>query len=145
VYALIYAQLAVASVKAAQLAFYGWRRWTPKLRLRRRDLKGFVGFGLYQMGERTIYYWSSNIDYVLIGRFLGPEQLGLYTIAYQLVVMPVSRLAPVLTRVAFPVFAKRQHDDAALRRGFESSSSSSRSRPGRSSSGWRRPRPSPSR
>jgi O-antigen/teichoic acid export membrane protein len=118
VYALIYAQLAVASARASQLAFYGWRRWTPRLRLRWGDLGGFIGFGLYQMGERSIYYWAANIDYLLIGRFLGPEQLGLYTIAYQLVVMPVSRLAPVLTRVAFPVFAKRQHDDAALRRGF---------------------------
>ena len=118
VYALIWAQLTVAAVKAALLAFYGWRRWTPRLHLRRGDLKGYVSFGLYQMGERSIYYWAANIDYLLIGRFLGPEQLGVYTIAYNLVVMPLNKLTPVLTRVAFPLFAKRQHDDAALGRGY---------------------------
>src|SRR5665647_1771296 len=82
------------------------------------DLKGYIGFGLYQMGERSIYYWAANIDYLLIGRYLGPEQLGVYTIAYNLVVMPLTKLTPVLTRVAFPIFAKRQDADAALRRGY---------------------------
>ena len=118
VYALIWAQLTVAAVKAALLALYGWRRWTPRLHLRLGDLKGYVSFGLYQMGERSIYYWAANIDYLLIGRFLGPEQLGLYSIAYNLVVMPLTKLVPVLTRVAFPLFARRQDDDAALRRGY---------------------------
>jgi len=118
VYALIWAHLTVAAVKAALLALYGWRRWTPRLHLRFGDLKGYMSFGLYQMGERSIYYWAANIDYLLIGRFLGPEQLGIYTIAYNLVIMPLQKLTPVLTRVAFPLFAKRQHDDAALRRGY---------------------------
>jgi O-antigen/teichoic acid export membrane protein len=118
VYALIWAQLALATTKATLLASYGWRRWRPHLHVRFADLKGYVGFGAYQMGERSIYYWAANIDYLLIGRFLGAAPLGLYTIAFQLVVVPVNKLSPVLTRVAFPVFSRRQHDDAALRRGY---------------------------
>ena len=118
VYALIWAQLTVAAVKAALLAFYGWRRWTPRLHLRLDDLKGYVSFGLYQMGERSIYYWAANVDYLLIGRYLGPEQLGVYMIAYNLVVVPLTKLVPVLTRVAFPLFAKRQNDNTVLRRGY---------------------------
>ena len=118
VYALIWAQLANATTKALLLAGYGWSHWRPHLHLRLRDLKGYFGFGLYQMGENGVYYWASNIDYLLIGRFLGATPLGIYTIAYQLVVLPLTKLVPVLTRVSFPVFAKRQHDDAALRRGY---------------------------
>ena len=118
VYALIWAQLASATARATLLASYGWRRWRPRLHVRFADLKGYVRFGAYQMGERTIYYWAANIDYLLIGRFLGATPLGLYTIAFQLVVVPVNKLSPVLTRVAFPVFSRRQHDDAALRRGY---------------------------
>ncbi|HMK92508.1 MAG TPA: MOP flippase family protein [Thermoleophilia bacterium] len=118
VYALIWAQLANATTKALLLAGYGWRHWRPHLHLRLRDLKGYFSFGLYQMGENGVYYWASNIDYLLIGRFLGATPLGVYTIAYQLVVLPLTKLVPVLTRVSFPVFAKRQHDDGALRRGY---------------------------
>ena len=118
VYALIWAQLTAAGARALLLALYGWRHWTPCFHLRLADLRGYIGFGLYQMGERSIYYWAANIDYLLIGRYLGPEQLGVYTIAYNLVVMPLTKLTPVLTRVAFPIFAKRQDADAALRRGY---------------------------
>ena len=118
VYALVWGQLTTAAVRSFTTAAVGWRRWRPSLRLRRRDLDGFLSFGLYQLGERSIYYWAANIDYLLIGRYLGPEQLGVYTVAYNLVVMPVSKLNPVLAKVAFPVFAKRQADAEAIRRGF---------------------------
>ena len=105
VYALIWAQLTAAGARALLLALYGWRHWTPCFHLRLADLRGYIGFGLYQMGERSIYYWAANIDYLLIGRYLGPEQLGVYTIAYNLVVMPLTKLTPVLTRVAFPILS----------------------------------------
>jgi O-antigen/teichoic acid export membrane protein len=118
VYALIWGQLANAGTKSLLLAVYGWRNWRPHLHLRFGDLKGYLGFGLYQMGENSVYYWAANADYLFIGRFLGATPLGVYTIAYQLVVMPLVKLTPVLTRVSFPVFAKRQDDDPALRRGY---------------------------
>ena len=118
VYALVWGQLTTITVKSVTTATVGWRRWRPSLHLRWGDLHGFLSFGLYQVGERSIYYWAANIDYLLIGRYLGPEQLGVYTVAYNLVVIPVSKLNPVLSKVAFPVFAKRQTDAEALRRGF---------------------------
>lgn len=118
VYALVWGQLSQTTVKAATTAAIGWRRWPPRLHLRRADLKGYVSFGFYQMGERSIYYWAANIDFLLIGRYLGPAELGVYTVAYNLVVLPLNRLNPVLTKVAFPVFARKQDDLAALRRGF---------------------------
>jgi len=118
VWALVIGILAQSAARVVQLVAVGWRRWRPHLHFARADLEGYLGFGLYQIGERTIYYFAANIDYLLIGRYLGAEQLGIYTIAYQLVVIPVTRVNPVLTKVAFPVFARRQDDPAALRRGF---------------------------
>lgn len=116
--ALIVGVLTQAATRTAQLLWVGWRRWRPHLHYARRDLEGYLSFGLYQLGERSIYYWAANVDYLLIGRYLGAAPLGIYTIAYNLVVLPVSRLNPVLTKVAFPVFARRQDDADALRRGF---------------------------
>jgi O-antigen/teichoic acid export membrane protein len=118
VYALVWAQVAITGVTSLMAAGAGWRRWRPSFRMRPTDLKGFVSFGLYQMGEKTVDYLSSNLDYILIGRFLGSGPLGVYMIAYQLVVAPLNKLNPILTRVAFPVFAKRQHDAKALLRGY---------------------------
>ena len=118
VLSLIAGQLANAGVRAATLCTIGWRSERPKLHFRWHDTMGFVSFGLYQMGERSLNQLTSNLDYLVIGRMLGPAVLGPYAIAYQLVVMPMMKMNPVLMRVAFPVFAMRQNDLATLRTGY---------------------------
>ncbi len=118
VFSLVWGQLASAALKSLCYAGFGWRRWPPVQRFQLRDLKSYLGFGLYQMGERSINSLSANVDYVMIGRFLGPQILGVYTIAYRFVMIPLQRLNPIVTRVAFPVFTRRQGDDAALQRGY---------------------------
>jgi len=118
VYALVWGHLAAALTRAGLLIALEWSHWRPALRLRYSELRGYLGFGLYQIGERGLNHLSSNVDYLIIGRFLGPELLGYYVLAYQLVTTPFLRINPILTRVAFPVFALRQTDDALLRRGY---------------------------
>lgn len=117
-YAIVWSLVAGASVKSALFAAHGWRTWRPRLGLRLSHLRGYTSFGLYQIGDRVIAYVAANIDYILIGYFLGTEVLGAYYVAYQLVLKPLLLLNPPLTRVAFPIFAKRGDDDAALARGF---------------------------
>jgi O-antigen/teichoic acid export membrane protein len=115
---LAFAYLTRVGVTAALFAAWGWRHHRPKFRLRRSDLDGYLGFGLYQMGERMVNFLSANVDYLLVGRYLGVGALGAYSIAYQLVVKPVFEFNPILTRVAYPAFAKKQNDDEALARGY---------------------------
>lgn len=111
-------QLAAAGVRAAGLLASVRHQWRPSMHFRRADLRGYIGFGAYQLGERSLNYWSANIDYLLVGRFLGSLPLGVYTIAYQLAVLPTLRLNPVLTRVAFPALARVQTDQERLTRGY---------------------------
>lgn len=110
--------LTQAALRSAALAVRGWATAPPRMRLRRADLAGYLAFGGWQMGERTLTYVGSNLDYILIGALLGPRLLGIYSVAFRLITIPQLRLNPILTRAAFPVFAKRRDDDAALRRGF---------------------------
>lgn len=110
--------LARVGTTSLLFALWGWRNSRPEFRFRRRDLDGVIGFGLYQMGERCVNFLAANVDYLLVGRFLGIGALGAYSIAYQLVVKPVFELNPILTRVAFPAFARKQNDNEALARGY---------------------------
>jgi O-antigen/teichoic acid export membrane protein len=100
------------------LAAIAWSDWRPMLHFTLSDVRAYIDFGLYQMGERSVNYLASNTDYILIGRYLGPGSLGTYSIAYQLVIKPVIYLNPMLNRVAFPVFATRQDDNSTLCRGY---------------------------
>jgi len=118
VYSLIYGQLAATIVRVALLCGMSWRRWRPSLHFAKRDLKGYVSFGLYQMGERSINYLNSNLDYLLIGSIIGAKELGYYTLAYNLVIRPSSMINPVITKVAFPVFSRIQNEIEKLRKGY---------------------------
>ncbi len=93
-------------------------RWLPLFRFRLTDLDGFLQFGLFQMGERSLNYLANNVDYLIIGRLLGSEALGFYALAYNVMRIPVSYFNPVLVSVAFPTFARVQNRDDLLRRGY---------------------------
>ena len=67
------------------------------------------------MGERTINYFNSQFDTILIGKLLGVESLGVYTIAKELIMRPAMIINPILTRVAFPTMSKIQDDIPRLK------------------------------
>lgn len=118
VWSLVWGQIITNSVKSLLLMIYGWKNWRPAFRFKFDDLKGYISFGAYQMGSRSVNYFASNIDYILIGRFLGTEALGIYSLAYQLIVIPVTKINPVITKVAFPVFSLNQKNDDVINQGF---------------------------
>lgn len=118
VYSLISGILLNSMLRSGILMTIGWKHWKPDLHFRFVDLKEYLEFGLYQMGERSVNYLSANVDYLFVGKFLGAHILGIYTLAYQLVVMPFIKINPIITRVAFPIFSKRQKDDLALQNGY---------------------------
>ncbi len=119
VMSLVWAGLARTLIKAGLLAVIAVRRhWLPMPHFSCLDLKGFVGFGLFQMGERAMNFLATNVDYLIIGRFLGPKALGYYTLAYNLMRMPLIYINPVVVSVAFPAFSRVQHQDDLLRRGY---------------------------
>jgi lipopolysaccharide exporter len=95
--------------------FSGWR---PSLRLRAADLRPHLSFGLYQTGQRLVNVLVQHLDKILIGRLLGTTELGYYTVAYQLMVRPMMLINPVVTRVAFPVFARMLGDVRRVREGY---------------------------
>ena len=66
------------------------------------------------MGEKTINYFASQVDKMVIGKWLGMDNLGLYNIAWNLIIFPITRINPIFTQVAFSVFSKFQNDSNKL-------------------------------
>ena len=65
-----------------------------------------------------VMYVAYNADKVLLGRLFGPEVLGLYGRAYQLVSLPTENLHTTLSWVMFPALARVQNDPSRLRSFF---------------------------
>jgi PST family polysaccharide transporter len=59
-----------------------------------------------------------NTDYLIVGRVLGAEALGLYTLAFKLPDLLLVNLCWVLSRVLFPFFSRLVDDRQALRAAY---------------------------
>lgn len=111
VWSLVYSMILAAALNSLGFVIVGVRRHhRPAFVYRHDELKGFYRFGLYQMGERSINYLSANIDKILIGKLVSMNAVGFYNMAWQLIIFPLSRINPIVNTVAFPAYAKLQHD-----------------------------------
>lgn len=116
---LVWATVLRSIVATVLLFFIAFRRgWLPSFRFQAEGLRGFARFGLFQMGDRIVNYLGNNVDYLIIGRFLGAEALGYYTLAYNLMRVPQITINPIVVSVAFPAFARVQNQNDKLRRGY---------------------------
>ncbi len=118
VFALLYGYLSGAFVRTGGYILFGVRDWRPSLHFRVTDLRKYLRFCLYQIGERFINLLAQRTDQLIIGTILGAGALGYYSLAYNLVIFPVQRINPMVTRVAFPVFSRVQNEIEKLTKGF---------------------------
>ena len=84
--------------------------WRPKFTYSLQSLRSFGGFGLTLLGARMLDFLQGNADNILIGRYLGSSALGLYSVAYNVILLPTQRLLGPVQDTFFPAFARIQHD-----------------------------------
>lgn len=118
VWSLVGGFVGAAILKSLFLLQVGLKDYRPMLRFQRADIAGYLSFGMFQLGERSVNYIGSRLDQVLIGRLLGMQALGYYSFAFNFAYRPIWRINPVVTRVAFPLFSRLQNETDALRRGY---------------------------
>ncbi|MGA4439873.1 MOP flippase family protein [Psychrobacter pocilloporae] len=114
---LVCAMITQAALSSLLFLWIGLRYYhKPSLIYKHSELEGFYGFGMYQMGERSINYIGANADKVLIGKLVGVEAVGFYNLAWQLVIFPVSKINPIVNKIAFPLYSRIQSNPDALNR-----------------------------
>jgi O-antigen/teichoic acid export membrane protein len=105
---------------AAASAVLVWRlsSWRPRWTFSLESLRTLGSFGGRTLVARLFSYANLNADNLLVGRFLGSVPLGVYSIAYNVMFLPATRIADPIQQVLFPAFARLQNDPAALRRSW---------------------------
>lgn len=73
-------------------------------------VRRFLPFSLNLLGFNLVNYFSRNIDYLLIGKFLGATPLGLYTLAYKIMLIPLHNISWAVGNALFPVFSRFSFD-----------------------------------
>lgn len=118
IYAYVVSQVLLYGLKGVLYFVVYQKTWRPGFMFHLAECREILSFGGFQLASRLVNRIGSNLDVILIGRFMGAEALGIYHLAFQIVTIPVLKINPILTRVAFPLFSKNQHDHASLKDGF---------------------------
>jgi O-antigen/teichoic acid export membrane protein len=90
-------------------------KWRPRFRFSKLALKDTLGVGIYDALQSLFVFFTKNIDYLLVGKLLGAELLGIYTLAFILTDTFRQQIWAILSRVMFPVYAQVQEDIQKIR------------------------------
>jgi len=112
-WALVLMQIATAIT--TMIGVWSVCRWHPSWPVRRSGVRSMLTFGGNLTGFNFLNYFARNLDNVLIGRFCGPGQLGLYSKAYGLLLLPLRQITWPISAVAIPTLSRLQNDPEKYR------------------------------
>jgi PST family polysaccharide transporter len=83
--------------------FSGWRPGLPE---KDSGVRSMLAFGRNLTAFSVVNYFARNLDNLLIGKFWGSQQLGLYARAYQLLLLPIDQINQPISAVAIPALSR---------------------------------------
>jgi O-antigen/teichoic acid export membrane protein len=84
--------------------------WKPGLPHRDPEVRSMIGFGGNVAASYAVFNWISNADNILIGWYWGAGPLGLYSRAYNLLILAINQITAPTVSVAIPAFSRIQGD-----------------------------------
>jgi PST family polysaccharide transporter len=116
VYCLVAQMIAISGLTT--IGVWAASRWRPSFEFALDDLRAIRSFTSNIVGYNILNYVARNADYLLIGRYLGAESLGYYTLAYSLLLFPLQMFTYSISRVTFPAYSAIQNDPLRIGRGY---------------------------
>lgn len=113
----IYA-LAIQTVLAAalRLVLFSLRaKWAPSLEFNKQSMRYLWGFGSKLIGANFLGTFFNEIYSVLIGKYVGKADLGLYSKGRSLSSQPDNICNGVVQKVALPLLSQYQNDPKTLK------------------------------
>ena len=103
-WALVFGQLATAITNTVGVWIVC--RWRPSRPTRNAGVRSMLAFGGNLTAFGVVNFFARSLDNILIGRFWGATQLGLYARAYQLLILPIEQINAPITAVALPALSR---------------------------------------
>ncbi len=97
---------AVAANVILAALYIATQRWRPRWKISRDSLRLLGGFSFWFLGQGIAWYAAANLDNWLVGRYLGMGVLGIYAIAYNYSLLPVTLVGNAMGNVGFAELPK---------------------------------------
>jgi O-antigen/teichoic acid export membrane protein len=115
-WALVINQAVLASVTV--VGAWAACRWRPGWPARGAGVRSMLSYGGNLTGFSVMTFLARNVDNMLIGKVWGANQLGLYSRAYQMLLMPMAQINNPLVAVAVPALSRLSDSPARYRAAY---------------------------
>jgi len=115
-WSLIGGQLSGAII--GTIGFWIVTRWRPSFTFDLKIARSLLGYGIKIVGVDLTGILLVNIDYLLVGRYLGAVNLGIYILAFRMPDLLILQFARILSGVIFPIYTRMRDVPGSLRKGF---------------------------
>ena len=92
--------------------------WSPSFEFDIASARSLLNYGVKDIGANFLAMILLNLDYWLVGRYMGAEILGVYMLSYRLPELLILQLARIISQVNFPIYTKLREMQDGLARGF---------------------------
>lgn len=116
VWALAFGAIVARLVQTALVLYFS--RWRPALALPSAETWRLLRFGLTISATSLVWFAYSSADMAIVSALLGPVLLGYYSMAYQLIMIPIDKISAIVNQVSFATYCKLQSDRPRLRDWF---------------------------
>jgi O-antigen/teichoic acid export membrane protein len=105
--------IAMTLLNTALLSFglFTLSDWRPKFLFANQDIRRVWEYTSHLTAFDMVSFLARNADAFLIGKFIGPGALGLYSLAGRVLLYPTENVSRVVVRVIFPAFAQFKNDN----------------------------------
>lgn len=100
------------------LCYWVSSRWRPGMPRKVEGIGQLLNFGAGITGFNFANFFARNLDNVLIGKYWGEAQLGLYDRAYKLLLFPLSQITNPLSKVMVPALSRLKDEPDRYRSAY---------------------------
>ena len=110
---LVYGTLAGGAIHTILLLLcYPWR---PGWSFNTGRIGQMLRYGFSGVGVSIGWFVYAQMDTLIVGKLIGEQALGFYSMAKQIALLPVTKISTVVNQLVFPVMAEWQDNEARLR------------------------------
>lgn len=118
VYSLVYSTLFASLIANSLFLIFNVRSNPIGFHFRIKETIPFLKVGGFASGSAILDFFSRDMDVLIIGKLLGTESLGIYSLAKQITLKFFSLINPIIMQVLSPVFSSIQNHKEKLKNSY---------------------------
>jgi O-antigen/teichoic acid export membrane protein len=115
-WSLAWSRVAGSFAAAVVMLILTKERYRPGFHL--ATAKSLLAFGLPLAGSSLLVFGVMNVDYIVVGSYLGPVALGLYLLAFNLSSWPVGAFSTPVRSVSLAAFSRLRSEPERFQASF---------------------------